>query len=130
MKFWLLFSFLKGFFAIWNVSPVGALSPTAQMLTIPGPGYGPFSLTAIPGKEGSYVAADAGLGVDVFTFSAGAPGKLKLSETTLNISGQGAVCWSSYSRQTGDYYLNDLLTGIITEVALNPKLQLSIVTVS
>ena len=121
---------LKGFLAIWTVSPAGVLSPTAQILTIPGPGYGPFSLTAVPGKDGSYVSADASLGADVFSISAGAFGKLKLSETTLNISGQGAVCWSSYSRQTGDYYLNDLLTGIITEVALNSKLQLSIVTVS
>ena len=40
----------KGFLAVWNVLPAGVLTPTAQVLTVPGPGYGPFSLTSTPGR--------------------------------------------------------------------------------
>ena len=101
------------------------------MLTLPGPGFEPFSITQIPGKN-AYLAADPGTGVDVFSISStsGSSGGLKLVETSLTVPDQMAICWSSYSRQTGSYYVNDVLTGIVTEIAVNSQLQASVVNVS
>ncbi|KAF8323965.1 hypothetical protein DL93DRAFT_2162066 [Clavulina sp. PMI_390] len=43
------------------------------------------------------------------------------------ISGQGAVCWSARSQKTGSFFVTDILTSMVTEIAVDDNLQGSIV---
>lgn len=119
-----LLTLYQGFFAVWDVDNYGNLSAQARVFNVPGPGYAPYSLTIIPGRN-AYLTADVSLGADVFTFD----GDTKISETSLTVPGQGAICWSSYSPQTGNYYVNDGCTGIVTEIHVDEQLKPSIAAV-
>lgn len=101
----------------------GNLSAQARIFNTSGSGYSPFSLTIIPGRN-AYLAADVSL-VDVFTFD----GETNISERSFSVPDTVAICWSSYSTQTGNYYVNDALTGIVTEIHLDEELKASVAAV-
>jgi hypothetical protein len=115
---------VPGFLAVWNIAGDNSLS---QNFTQVAPGKGgllPFSMTAIPGTD-AILATDAGVGFDIFDMSQGATNSSKSS--VVPIQGQGATCWSSFSKQTGNFYLTDVKTSMVTEVNVNKDLKGSIV---
>ncbi|VDB84797.1 unnamed protein product [Peniophora sp. CBMAI 1063] len=110
---------VTGYIAAWNMTDAG-LSDQFTRIELPEGAVAPFSLTPIPNAN-AFFAADAGIGADVFDFSQG-PEAATASPNTQSfaIPNQGAVCWSAYSPATGSYYVSDLLTSTVTELALNP----------
>ena len=115
-----------GFLAVWDVNQDNTLS---QDFTRVAPGKGgllPFSMTVIPGKN-AILATDAGVGFDIFDMSGGAKNSSKSS--VVPIQGQGATCWSSFSKKTGNFYLTDIKTSMVTEVNVDNSLKGTIVKV-
>jgi 6-phosphogluconolactonase (cycloisomerase 2 family) len=113
-----------GFLAVWDVASDGSLSENFQKVS---PGQGgllPFSMTVIPGKN-AILATDAGVGFDIFDFNA--QPESAGNSSVVPIAGQGATCWSSFSKQTGNFYLTDVLTSQVTEVNVDDNLKGSIV---
>ncbi len=88
-------------------------------------------MTIIPGKN-AILATDAGVGFDIFDFSTVDVAKNETSSpknSVVPISGQGATCWSSFSEQTGNFYLTDIITSMVTEVNVDNNLNGTIVKV-
>jgi hypothetical protein len=115
-----------GFLAVWNVGQDNTLSENFTQVAPGSGGLLPFSMTVIPGKN-AILATDAGVGFDIFDMSGGAQNSSKSS--VVPIEGQGATCWSSFSKQTGNFYLTDIKTSIVTEVNVNNNLNGTIVKV-
>jgi len=115
-----------GFLALWDIMEDGILS---QNLTKVYPGQGgllPFSMTPIPGTT-AILATDAGVGFDIFDLSNIQEASNSSKTTVIPIAGQSATCWSSYSPKTGNFYLTDIGTSIVTEVNVDQNLKGSIV---
>lgn len=123
----LLFATVKGspaspgFIASWDVDPfTGALSEDFIRSTPSQGGALPFGMTLIPGRN-AVVATDPGSGFEVFDFdgltSAGAP------STVTAVKGEQAVCWVVHSKETGNFYMTDVGTSLVTEVHINSELQ-------
>ncbi|KAF7424398.1 hypothetical protein PC9H_009705 [Pleurotus ostreatus] len=108
-----------GFLAAWAVQQDGSLSDDFQKIDPADGGLLPFSMTVIPGKN-AILATDAGLGFDIFDFGGNASSAVK-------IDGQSATCWSSFSKKTGNFYLTDIGTSIVTEVNVDDNLTGTIV---
>ena len=92
----------------------------------------PFSLTPVPGTN-AILATDPALGFDIFNFrsSGGRSGELEAAAATATtVPGQGAICWSTYSPKSGNFYLIDTGTSIVTEVRLDKNLKATLVKVS
>ncbi|TDL19074.1 hypothetical protein BD410DRAFT_727624 [Rickenella mellea] len=111
-----------GFLATWDIAADGTLSQNFTQSTPSAGGLLPFSMTVIPGKN-AVLATDAGIGFDIFDFSKGS----SASSSIVPINGQGATCWSSFSKQTGNFYLTDIDTATVTEVNVDANLKGSIV---
>jgi hypothetical protein len=117
-----------GIFAVWDVAADGSLSQDFTAVTPAKGGLLPFSMTVIQGKN-AILATDAGLGVDIVDFSGGVTaGVAGGASSGLPITGQGATCWSSFSPQTGNFYVTDIETAEVTEVNVDDNLKPSIVT--
>lgn len=92
---------------------------TTAVKSTPERGGLPFGMTLV-GKKGNIVLdADPAFGVSVSKISESTG--LITSSNSLNITGQGVICWSSFSPRTGDFYLTDAANGIVTEVAVDSK---------
>ncbi|KAJ7104151.1 hypothetical protein B0H15DRAFT_808771 [Mycena belliarum] len=116
-----------GILAVWDVAKDGSLSKDFKAVQPAKGGLLPFSMTVIPGKN-AILATDAGLGVDVFDLSAGAaPGIAAGKSSALKIDGQGATCWSSFSPQTGNFYVTDIGTSLVTEINIDNNLKPKVV---
>lgn len=113
-----------GFLAVWNVNNDSTLSPDFTRVAPGKGGLLPFSMTVIPGKN-AILATDAGVGFDIFDMSGGAKNSSKSS--VVPIEGQGATCWSSFSKKTGNFYLTDIKTSTVTEVNVDNNLKGTIV---
>ncbi|TFK68243.1 hypothetical protein BDN72DRAFT_769572 [Pluteus cervinus] len=111
-----------GFIASFDVESDGSLSKDFTPSVPAQGGLLPFSMTVIPGKN-AILATDAGIGFDIFDFSQG----LQASSSVVPIDGQKATCWSSFSKKTGNFYLTDVGTSIVTEVNVDDSLKGSIV---
>ncbi|OBZ72608.1 hypothetical protein A0H81_07936 [Grifola frondosa] len=109
-----------GFLAVWDVNTDGTLSADFQTVTPGSGGLLPFSMTVIPGKN-AILATDAGVGFDIFDFGG------QNQSSVVPITGQGATCWSSFSNQTGNFYLTDIITSTVTEVNVDDNLKGTIV---
>ncbi|KAH9857311.1 hypothetical protein C2E23DRAFT_873962 [Lenzites betulinus] len=109
-----------GMIAVWDVADDGSLSADFQAVAPPSGGLLPFSMTVIPGKN-AVLTTDPGVGFDVFDFSSGN------ASSAVAIDGQNATCWSSFSTKTGNFYLTDIGTAIVTEVNVDDNLKASIV---
>jgi len=115
-----------GFLAVWDMASDGSLS---QDFTKVSPGKGgllPFSMTAIPGTT-ALLATDAGVGFDIFDLSDVQKASNSSKTTVVPIDGQSATCWSSFSPKTGNFYLTDIGTSMVTEVNVDKNLKGSIV---
>jgi len=105
-----------GFVASWDVADDGSLSANFTASPPAQGGLLPFSMSIIPGKN-AVLAADAGIGFSTFDLSTiGAEGTAK--SQVFPIDGQGATCWSSFSQKTTSFFLTDVRTDIVTEVAI------------
>ena len=78
-------------------------------------------MTIIPGKN-AILATDPALGFDIIDLAGNASSAVK-------IDGQSATCWSSRSAKTGNFYLTDIGTSIVTEVHVDQNLNATIVQV-
>ncbi|KAJ3714262.1 hypothetical protein C8R42DRAFT_726746 [Lentinula raphanica] len=112
-----------GFLAVWDVASDGSLSPEFTAIAPAQGGLLPFSMTLIEGKD-AILATDAGVGFDIFDFSTSNSGN---ASSVVPIDGQSATCWSSFSSQTGNFYLTDIGTSMVTEVNVDANLKGSIV---
>jgi len=111
-----------GFIASWTVNPTsGALSEDFTKSS-GAPGSLTFSMNVIPGTDAIFTA-DPAIGFDIFNFR----NTQQASSTAFPVPGQIAVCWSSFSQKTGDFYLIDIGASIVTEVHVNDNLQGTIV---
>ncbi|KZP30098.1 hypothetical protein FIBSPDRAFT_908125 [Athelia psychrophila] len=110
-----------GYYALWNVT-AGGLSQEYERRAPPPGGLLPFSMTPIPGAD-AFLATDPGIGFEIVSLSGGGGNK----SSAVAVPGQGAVCWSSYSPKTGNFYLVDIGTAMVTEVAVDKDLRGSIV---
>ncbi|KAJ7650248.1 hypothetical protein FB45DRAFT_13632 [Roridomyces roridus] len=116
-----------GIFAIWDIASDKSLSSNFKAVQPATGGLLPFSMTVIPGKN-AVLATDAGIGADILDLSGeNAGGVAGGKSSILNITGQGATCWSSHSTQTGNFYLTDILTNEVTEVNVDDNLKPTIV---
>lgn len=113
-----------GFLAVWDVATDGSLSPVFKTITPSQGGLLPFSMTVIEGKN-ALLATDAGVGFDIFDLSTSGGN----ASSVVPIDGQSATCWSSFSNQTGNFYLTDIGTSMVTEVNVDDNLKGSIVKV-
>ena len=87
------------------------------------------SQTVIPGKN-AILATDAGVGFDIFDMSnIKAASSNGTKSSVVPIAGQGATCWSSFSKKTGNFYLTDIITAQVTEVNVDNNLKGTIVKV-
>ncbi|KAJ7738407.1 hypothetical protein B0H16DRAFT_1570795 [Mycena metata] len=110
----------NGYLAIWDINTDGSLSSTFS--TVSG-GALPFSMIYIPGENAIFIA-DPGVGYDVFNLDST---KAKTATISVPVAGQGAICWSTYSPQSGNFYLMDVRNSIISEVNVGKSLNSTIV---
>jgi len=117
-----------GFLAVWDINSDGSLSPDFTSVTPQPTGALPFSMTVIPGKD-AVLVTDPGVGFDIFDFSAQPQtnGTAGGESSAVPIDGQSATCWSSFSNKTGNFYLTDIGTAIVTEVNVDANLKGTIV---
>jgi len=107
-----------GFLAIWDIADDGSLSENFTSVAPPSGGLLPFSMTSIPGTS-AVLVTDPGIGFDVFDLS---QTDNSSSSSAVPINGQSATCWSSFSNKTGNFYLTDVGTSIVTEVNVGQNL--------
>lgn len=114
---------VPGFVASWNVDPkTGALSEEFSRFT-PGQGGGlPFGMAVIPGKN-AILVTDPASGFDIFNINNGT----SASSTIVPIKGQSDTCWAAFSNKTGNFYLTDIGTSMVTEVHVDDNLHGTIV---
>ena len=126
-----------GFLAVWDIDQAdGSLSEEYTHVTPASGGLLPFSLTVIPGQNAIF-SADPGLGFDIYDFNdtsiASAQAGQNVTaggESSANaVSGQNAICWSSRSEKTGNFYLTDAGASMVTEVNVGAGLKPTIVRV-
>ncbi|KAJ7165919.1 hypothetical protein C8R46DRAFT_1219695 [Mycena filopes] len=110
----------SGFLAIWDFNADGSLSSTFSTV---GGGALPFSMNHIPGTN-AILASDPGVGYDIFSLNGS---KAKAATVSVPVEGQGAICWSTYSPQSGNFYLIDVGKSIITELNIASSLKGTIV---
>ncbi|KAF8520244.1 hypothetical protein BU17DRAFT_75781 [Hysterangium stoloniferum] len=112
----------EGFVASWAVDPTSGDLAEDFIRTASPPSGVPFSMTIIPGKD-AVLSADPIGGFDIFDFRNAQQG----SSTAFPIPGQLALCWTTFSKETGNFYLIDAGTSIITEVNVDSNLNATIV---
>lgn len=109
-----------GFLAIWDIANDGSLSANFTSIPPPSGGLLLFSMTPVIGKN-ALLVTDPIIGFDIVDLGDSS------KSSAVNISGQGATCWSSFSKKTGNYYLTDLATSTITEVYIDDNLNGTVV---
>ncbi|KAI0777134.1 hypothetical protein BC629DRAFT_1594837 [Irpex lacteus] len=120
-----------GFFAIWDVNADGTLSENFTKLAPPTGGAVPFGVSLIPGSN-ALLATDPVVGaevVDLSGVSSNTTGTLSSSSKSslVNVTGQGAVCWSAHSTKTGNFYVTDIINAQVTEISVDKNLKGTIV---
>ena len=114
-----------GFFAVWDVAADGSLSQNFRSIPPNQGGLLPFSMTIIPGQN-ALLATDAGVGFDIVDLADLSSAN---RSSVVPIQGQGATCWSSFSPKTGNFYLTDIATSLVTEVNVDNNLRGTVVKV-
>jgi hypothetical protein len=114
-----------GFFAVWDIATDGSLSNNFKSIPPNQGGLLPFSMTVIEGQN-ALLATDAGVGFDIVDLANQSNSN---RSSVVPIQGQGATCWSSHSPKTGNFYLTDIKTSLVTEVNVDSNLKGSIVKV-
>ncbi|RPD60065.1 hypothetical protein L226DRAFT_463342 [Lentinus tigrinus ALCF2SS1-7] len=109
-----------GFFAVWGVNGDGSLTADFKKVAPAKGGLLPFGMSVIPGKN-AVLATDAGVGFDIVDL------KDTSKNSVVKIDGQVATCWATHSQATGNFYLTDIGTAIVTEVHVDDNLKGSVV---
>ena len=120
-----------GFLAVWDIGADGSLSNDFIRVAPATGGLLPFSMTVIPGQN-AILSTDAGVGFDIYdlsTVTLGTANATSPKDSIVPIKGQSATCWSSFSEKTGNFYLTDIGTSIVTEVNVDQNLKGTIVNV-
>jgi hypothetical protein len=86
-------------------------------------------MSIIPGQN-AILVTDPAVGATTFALgsvhgknnSAAFSGQNNTATTAIPIDGQGAVCWSVRSKKTGSFFVSDIKTSIISEIAVNRNL--------
>jgi hypothetical protein len=118
-----------GFLAVWDVAKDGSLSQTFSSIAPPQGGVNPFGMSLIPGKN-AVLAADPAIGFDIIDLSAGGNATAGAgTSSAVNVTGQGAICWTTHSQKTGHFYVIDAGTSIVTEVSVDGNLKANVVKV-
>ncbi|KAI0028782.1 hypothetical protein K488DRAFT_73505 [Vararia minispora EC-137] len=110
---------LPGVLAVWDVAPDGSLSSNGTRILTPQVGAVPFALANIPQTPGALLVVDQARGVDVVDFSAGVAKAAATNATEIAVPGQLALCWVAHSPRTGSFYITDLFTYLVTEIAVD-----------
>jgi hypothetical protein len=111
-----------GFLAVWTVGSDQSLSAIYSRVELPAGSILPFSLTVIPGQNAIF-GADAAVGTVVYDFVNGTTSAAASPRTaTLAIQGQGTTCWSAYSNGTGNFYVSDDTSNLVSEVSVDSSL--------
>lgn len=106
-----------GFIATWDVDRHGNLSPTFTKTYPPtGDGLLVFGMANIVGVPTAVMATDPALGLTIYDFS-----KKKTRFVPLNIPNQVRTCWAVYSKTTESYWITDLGTVEVYEVAVDTR---------
>jgi hypothetical protein len=107
-----------GFIANFQISTPFKL---AQMgvKSIPDKAVFPFGMKLVGDSKDIVLDADPSFGVSVSKLSP-VTGAI-ISSSSLAIINQTAICWSSYSPSTGNFYLTDAATAQLTEVSVAPQ---------
>ena len=120
---------MGAFFAAWPLTKKGELASNYTRIATPSGGGLPFSLTAVKGAN-AFMAVDFAVGFDVLDLSEGIESIGRSSKTTaVNITGQMATCWSTYSSARNSYYAIDSVGSIVHEVKFDHSLKASLVNV-
>jgi hypothetical protein len=117
-----------GFLAVWDVAADGSLSQNFRSIAPPTGGALPFGMNLIPGMN-AVLATDPAAGFDVISLADNATAAAGGASSVTNVTGQGAVCWTSHSTKTGNFYLTDIGTSLVTEVNVDKNLKATIVKV-
>jgi len=133
-----------GFVAVFGIDAQGNLSKDFNAVLPPTGGLLPFGMNVIPGASSpSVIVTDPGVGFEVMDLGASlasaAAGKTPLQSLAVTstaaggqsaattVGGQVAVCWAAHSAKTGSFYLTDIGTSTVTEVAVDKSLKATIV---
>ncbi|VDC05244.1 unnamed protein product [Peniophora sp. CBMAI 1063] len=115
-----------GFLAVWDIDEEGNVAENFTRIATPPTSGFPFSLEAINGAN-AYLAADFGLGIDVYDFSEGVDNVSSSNRTTaVAIPGQNAACWTTYSELLDRYYVMDVNRNVITSVEIDSNLTVTV----
>jgi hypothetical protein len=107
-----------GFIAVWKVNNDGSLSTDFEKSTPTGGGAVLFSMTFIEGTNGNAMLnTDPSIGYNIFQFKDMTISK----DSAVSVPEQAAICWSEYSRGTGNYYLVDAGKSVLSEIHVNPE---------
>ncbi|KAJ3865421.1 hypothetical protein EV359DRAFT_72429 [Lentinula novae-zelandiae] len=110
-----------GYIAIWDIDESdGSLSEKYMPIATPKNGNNPFGFTRIAGENSAIIAADTNDGFTIFDLSDGS------KSSSVDVNTLGAICWSTYSPKTGNYYMIDA-GGAVFEVNIDSNLKGSVV---
>ncbi|KAI0704607.1 hypothetical protein C8Q76DRAFT_697176 [Earliella scabrosa] len=108
-----------GFLAVWDVQDDGSLSQDFKSIAPPSGGALPFGMALIPGKN-AVLATDPAVGFEIIDLAGN-------KSSAFQVDGQVAVCWAALSSKTGNFYLTDIGTSLVTEVSVDDDLNATIV---
>ena len=116
----------QGFVATWDIDKNAVLSN--DFVKSPRGAGMPFSLTRIdnPHRE-AYLVADPVVGYNIYDFT---NREVATIVDAPPIPGNNATCWSTFSKETGNFYLIDAGGAIVTEVNVDQNLKPTVVKVS
>ncbi|KAH8918859.1 hypothetical protein BT69DRAFT_1353571 [Atractiella rhizophila] len=109
-----------GHLAVWDVDAKGTLSEKFTAVPPPAGGALPFGSSLIPGTN-ALIATDPAVGFTVIDL------KDQTKSSAIKVDGQGAVCWIQRSKATGNFYMTDIATSLVTEVNVDKNLNATIV---
>jgi len=104
-----------GYLAVWDVIN-GTLSKEFRTVPAPSGGQTLFGLVQVE-EEQALIIADPAIGYDIIDFSG------QNRSAAYEVDGQMAICWITYSKKTGNYYMVDAGADRITEVAVDGNLK-------
>ena len=78
-------------------------------------------MALIPGKN-AVLATDPAVGFEIIDLAGN-------KSSAFQVDGQVAVCWAALSSKTGNFYLTDIGTSLVTEVSVDDDLNATIVKV-